>query len=154
VQVDDLVEQITRGNVSGVKIVLATVVAVLSTYQVALMAVGYGKVKLSFLKPKPASFAHRALGDMILVVTMFVAWMCVTYFEFADGIEHAVDGETGRVTVHVVAGSALVLLLVLKVIVVRWWHAAGRFLPVIGFSILASFIVTWFTSAGDYLLGG
>jgi hypothetical protein len=152
--VDDLVEQITSGNVSGVKIVLATVVAVLSTYQVALMAVGYGKVKLPFLKPKPASFTHRALGDLILVITLFVAWMCVTYFEFSDGIEHAVDGETGRVTVHVATGSALVLLLVLKVIVVRWWHAAGRFLPLIGFSIFASFIVTWFTSAGDYLLGG
>ena len=151
---DDLVEQITRGNVSGVKIVLATVVAVLSTYQVALMAVGYGKVKVPFLKPKPASFTHRALGDMILVITLFVAWMCVTYFEITDGIEHAVDGETGRATVHVVAGSALVLLLVFKVIVVRWWHSVGRFLPVIGFSIFASFIVTWLTSAGDYLLGG
>jgi hypothetical protein len=152
--VDDLVEQITRGNVSGVKIVLATVVAVLSTYQVALMAVGYGKVKLPFLKPKPASFTHRALGDMILVITLFVAWMCVTYFEITDGIEHAVDGETGRATVHVIAGSALVLLLVFKVIVVRWWHAAGRFLPVIGFSIFGAFIVTWLTSAGDYLVGG
>jgi hypothetical protein len=43
---------------------------------------------------------------------------------------------------------------VFKVIVVRWWHAAGRFLPVIGFSIFASFIVTWLTSAGDYLVGG
>ncbi|MGH2807830.1 MAG: DUF6529 family protein [Actinomycetota bacterium] len=150
---DDLVEQITRGNVSGVKIVLATVVAVLSTYQVALMAVGYGKVKLPFLTPKPASFAHRALGDMILVITLFVAWMCVTYFEISDGIEHAVDGETGRATVHVIAGSALVLLLTLKVVVVRWWHAAGRFLPAIGLSIFGAFVVTWFTSAGDYLLG-
>ena len=92
---DDLVEQITRGNVSGVKIVLATVVAVLSTYQVALMAVGYGKVRVPFLKPKPASFTHRALGDMILVITLFVAWMCITYFEITDGIEHAVDACDG-----------------------------------------------------------
>ena len=151
---DDLVEQITRGNVSGVKIVLATVVAVLSTYQVALMAVGYGKVRVPFLKPKPASFTHRALGDMILVITLFVAWMCITYFEITDGIEHAVDGETGRATVHVIAGSALVLLLVLKVVVVRWWHSVSRLLPVIGFGIFASFIVTWLTSAGDYLVGG
>ncbi|HZK50805.1 MAG TPA: hypothetical protein VFD47_04485 [Actinomycetota bacterium] len=38
--VEDLVDSLTRGNVSQVKTVLASVVAVLSAYQVFLMGVG------------------------------------------------------------------------------------------------------------------
>ena len=29
----------------------------------------------------------------------------------------------------------------------------GRFLPVIGLTVFALFMITWLTSAGDYLVG-
>lgn len=151
---EELVDSLTRGNVSQVKTVLASVVAVLSAYQVFLMTVGYGKVNLPFLKSKAASFAHRATGDVILVITLLVAFMCLLYFEVGDGIEYARDGEQTRATVHVVAGSLLVATIVLKVIVVRWWHSMGRFLPLLGVTVFGLFMVTWFTSAGNYLMGG
>jgi len=151
---EELVDSLTRGNVSQVKTVLASVVAVLSAYQVFLMTVGYGKVNLPFLKSKAASFAHRATGDVILVITLLVAFMCLVYFEVGDGIEYARDGEQTRATVHVVAGSLLVATIVLKVIVVRWWHSMGRFLPILGVTVFGLFMVTWFTSAGNYLMGG
>ncbi len=151
---EELVDSLTRGNVSQVKTVLASVVAVLSAYQVFLMTVGYGKVNLPFLKSKAASFAHRATGDVILVITLLVAFMCLVYFEVGDGIEYAHDGEQTRATVHVVAGSLLVATIVLKVIVVRWWHSMGRFLPLLGVTVFGLFMVTWFTSAGNYLMGG
>lgn len=151
---EHLVDSLTRGNVSQVKTVLASVVAVLSAYQVLLMTVGYGKVNLPFLKSKAASFAHRATGDVVLVVTLLVAFMCLVYFEVGDGIEYARDGEPTRATIHVVAGSLLVATIVLKVIVVRWWHSMGRYLPILGVTVFALFMVTWFTSAGNYLVGG
>jgi len=151
---EELVDSLTRGNVSQVKTVLASVVAVLSAYQVFLMTVGYGKVNLPFLKSKAASFAHRATGDVIVVITLLVAFMCLVYFEVGDGIEYARDGEQTRATVHVVAGSLLVATIVLKVIVVRWWHGMGRFLPILGVTVFGLFMVTWFTSAGNYLMGG
>ena len=147
---EDFVEQLSRGNVEEVKVVLASVVAALAIYQVLLMAVGYGKLRLPFLASKPASSTHRAVGDTIVVITSLIAFMCISYFGFEDGDS---DEET-RALLHAAAGSALVAVLAFKVVVVRWWHRMGRFLPAIGLTVFALFMVTWLTSAGDYLRGG
>lgn len=151
---EQLVDALTRGNVSQVKTVLATTVVVLSAYQVFLMAVGYGKLRLRFLKSPAASFTHRATGDMIVAITLLVAFMCLVYFEIGDGIDYARGDEQTRATIHVVAGSLLVAAIVLKVIVVRWWQRMARYLPALGLTVFALFMVTWFTSAGNYLMGG
>ena len=105
---EDWVDTITFGNVAQVKTVLATVVLCLAVYQVMLMSVGYNVLKPPFLKPKAASFAHRAVGDTIVPIALLIAWMCVSYFEVGDGIEHAAYGETTRAAIHVMAGSAFV----------------------------------------------
>jgi len=152
--VEDLIEEVTRGNVTEVKVVLASIVAALAVYQVFLMAVGYRKVRLSALKPKVASFTHRAVGDSILVLTLVVAWMCSGYFGISDGIEHARPGEELRAAIHVVSALALLGVLTLKVIVVRWWHSLGRFLPHFGLTVFTLFVIVWVSSAGDYLWGG
>ena len=146
---EDFVEQLSRGNVEEVKTVLASVVAALAIYQVLLMAVGYGKLRLPFLAARPASSTHRAVGDTIVVITLVIAFMCISYFGFEDGDS---DEET-RALLHASAGSALVAVLAFKVVVVRWWHRMGRFLPAIGLTVFALFMVTWLTSAGDYLTG-
>ena len=150
---EEFVESLTRGNVSQVKTVLASVVTILALYQVVLMAVGYGKLKLRSLEPKPASFAHRAVGDTIFLITALVAYMCVSYFEVEDGIEYARDGETTRATVHVVAAIALLSVLALKIVIIRWWHRMGKLLPLLGLSVATLFLITWLTSAGNYLWG-
>jgi Family of unknown function (DUF6529) len=137
-----------------VKTVLASIVLALAIYQVAMMAVGYGKVKLPFLKPKAASFAHRSVGDVIVPITLLVGLMCLAYFGVEDGIEHAADDESARAAIHVVVGSLLLLAVALKVVVVRWWRSLDRFLPLLGITVLVLFVLTWVTSAGDYLLGG
>lgn len=138
---EDLVESVTRGNVTEVKVVLASAVAALAVYQVTLMAVGYGKLRPPFLAARPASAAHRAIGDTIVVVTVVVALMCVSYFGFEDG------------SLHVVVAIGLLAALALKVIVVRWWHAMGRFLPAIGLTVFALFIAVWLTAAADHVVG-
>jgi Family of unknown function (DUF6529) len=151
--VEDWVDELSRGNVAQVKTVLATIVMALAVYQVVLMAVGYGKIRPSFLKPRAASFSHRAVGDAAVAVAILVAFMCWSYFEVEDGIEHAADGETTRATIHVIAGFAAVAVIALKVIVVRWWKRADRFLPTIGLTLFTLLGITWITSAGDYLWG-
>lgn len=151
---EELVEDLANGNVTEVKVVLASIVVALAVYQVFLMAVGYGKLRLPFLKPGPASSTHRAVGDTILLVTLFVAFMCIGYFEIADGIEHADDGETTRVAIHVVAALLLLAVLAVKVFVVRRGKKSGRYLPLLGLSVFGLFVITWITSAGDYLWGG
>jgi hypothetical protein len=40
---EDLFDRLMRGNVTEVKVVLASVAAALAVYQLALIAVGYGR---------------------------------------------------------------------------------------------------------------
>jgi hypothetical protein len=37
-----------------------------------------------------------------------------------------------RAAFHAVTGALLLAVLAVKVVALRWWHAAGRFLPVLG----------------------
>jgi len=137
---EEFFEEITRGNVTEVKVMLASVVAALACYQVFLMAVGYGKLRLRVLEAGPASLAHRAIGGTIVALTVTVALMCISYFEIED------DAMT-----HVVAAIALLAVLAFKIVVVRWWHGLSRLLPVLGLSVWVLFALTWATSAGDFL---
>jgi hypothetical protein len=83
-----------------------------------------------------------------------VAFKCLAYFGIEDGIEYAADGETLRASLHVISGSLLLLVLALKIIIERWWHAASKYLPPIGLTVFTLFVVAWLTSAGDHLWGG
>jgi hypothetical protein len=134
----DLVETLTRGNVTEVKVILASVVLALAVYQLVLIAVGYGKARPPFLEPRAASSAHRAVGDVIAVLLVVVAVMCLSYFELEDGA-------------HVAAASALLVVLALKVLVIRRWHRLGRLLPLLGACVFVLLALTWATSAGDLL---
>lgn len=138
---EDFLLSLTRGNVSEVKIVLATVAALLAAYQVALMAVGYGKVRLPFLKPLPASRAHRAVGDSIVAVTVTVAIMCVGYFGLEDDAE-----------VHILLACTLLGVLGFKVLVVRRLHGLGHLLPALGITVFLLFWMTWLSAAAEHLL--
>jgi hypothetical protein len=138
--VEDLVEELTRGNVTEVKVVLASVVLALACYQLVLIAVGYGKLRPSFLQADPASKAHRAAGDTIVVVVCVVALMCISYFGFEDDY-----------TLHVVSAIGLLVALTLKIAVLRFWHGLGRFLPYLGVAVFVLMALTWLTSAGSFL---
>ena len=136
----ETLEWFTRGNVTEVKIILASIVAALALYQVALITVGYKKLALPFLTPGSASRTHRAIGDGILVLTVLVALMCISYFEIEDE----------NVT-HSIFGGLLLLALALKVAVVRKWIPANRALPPLGITVGLLFIATWLSSAAPYL---
>lgn len=137
---EELLLSLTRGNLPEVKIVLATVVALLAAYQVALMAVGYGKLRLHFLGPRPAAKAHRAIGDSIAAVTLMVAIMCLGYFGFEDDA-----------AVHIVLAIALLAVLGLKILVVRRLHRLGRLLPALGISVFLLFWATWLSAAAEHV---
>jgi hypothetical protein len=137
--VEQLIEDVTRGNVTEVKVMLATVVLALAAYQVTLAAVAYGWIRLPFLAAASASWTHRASGDAILVLTVIIATMCIGYSGVEEGGAHAV--------------AAIVLLggFATKIFVVRTGGRLGRLLPLLGVSVLILFAITWLTSAGDFL---
>jgi hypothetical protein len=68
--VEDLIDTVTRGNPTEVKVLLVSVALALAVYQLVLIAVGYGKLRPPFLAASPATRAHRAVGDTIAVKTM------------------------------------------------------------------------------------
>lgn len=137
--VEQLIEDLTRGNVTEVKVVLASVVLALAVYQLLLAAVAYGKVRLPFLEAGTASWTHRASGDAIVVLTILVATACVSFYGFEEGGAHAVFG------------CVLLGALALKVLVVRAGGRLSRILPTLGIAVLTLFALTWITSAGDFL---
>ena len=120
--------------------VLASVALALAVYQLALIAVAYGKARPGFLRPAPASRAHRAVGDTIAVLLVVTAVMCISYFGFEDDASF-----------HVVSAVGLIAVLALKVCVVRWWHRLGPLLPVLGVSVWVLLALTWISSAGSFL---
>ena len=138
---EDFLVSLTRGNVPEVKIVLATVVALLAAYQVGLMAVGYGKLRLPFLKPLPASKAHRAIGDSIVAVTLVVAIMCTGYFGFEDDA-----------AVHILLACALLATLAFKILVIRRLRRLDHLLPALGILVFLLFWATWLSAAAGHLI--
>ena len=119
--------------------VLASVATALAIYQVVLASIFYRKLRPRFLDAGPAAWTHRASGDTIAVLLLVVAIMCL-YFGLED------DG-----AFHAVTGFLLLLVLGIKVVVIRWWHAAGRFLPVLGLTVFVLLAATWASTAGAFL---
>ena len=130
---------LVQGNPTEVKVVLASVATALAVYQLVLAAVFYRKLRPRFLDSGPAAWTHRASGDTIAVLLIVVAVMCLSYFELEDSAFHAVTG------------FLLLAVLAFKVVVIRWWHAAGRFLPVLGITVFALLVTTWASTAGAFL---
>ena len=136
---EDLIDDLTRGNVTEVKVVLASAILALAVYQMVLAAVSYGKLRPRFLEAGPATWAHRALGAAILVLAVLVAVACIAYYGFEEGGAHAVFG-------CLVLGA-----LAAKVLAVRIGGSSSPLLPWIGVALFALLAATWLTSAGDFL---
>jgi len=137
---EDLVETLTRGNTAEVKVLLASIALALGVYQLTVIAVGYGRLRVPFLAPPPALVAHRAVGDTIALLLLCTGIMCLSVYGFEDDR-----------AVHAYAGTALLSVLALKVIVVRRDFGLGRFLPLLGGTVFALLALTWATSAGEFL---
>lgn len=139
---EHLNEEVTRGNVTEVKVVIATVVLGLALYQLVLAAVAYGWLRLPFLEAARASWTHRASGDAIVVLTVLVATACIAFYGVEEGGSHAVFG------------CLLLGAIAVKIVAVRSGGRLSRLLPLLGISVLALFGLTWLTSAGDFLGAG
>ena len=141
---EEFVIDLTNGNVAEVKVLLATVIAALAIYQLFLAAVGYGVIRIPFLANPAALRGHRAIGDTIFALAVITGAMCLGVYGFEE------DGG-----VHAIAGAAVIGVLLVKTLVVRSSSLRiGRLLPPLGIAVFFLFVLTWGTSAGDFLLEG
>jgi len=141
---EEFVLDLTNGNVAEVKVILATVIAALAIYQLVLAAVGYGRIRIPFLANAAALRGHRAIGDTIFALAVITGAMCLAVYGFED------DGG-----LHAIAGAIVVGVLAVKTGVVRSSSLRiGRLLPPLGIAVFILFMITWGTSAGDFLIEG
>lgn len=141
---EDFVVDLANGNVAEVKVILATVIAALAIYQLVLAAAGYGKLRIPFLANAAALRGHRAIGDTIFALAIITGVMCLSVYGFDD------DGG-----VHAIAGAVVLGVLVIKTLIVRSDSLKiGRLLPPLGIAVFVLFMITWATSAGDFLSEG
>jgi hypothetical protein len=137
--VEDFVVNIARGNPGSVKAVLASVVLALAVYQIILAAIGYRK--LPVIDAQPAFFTHRASGDMIAVLVVMIALMCIAVFGFENDY-----------MLHITAACLALIVLSIKIAVVRS-GVGSRFLPLLGVTLFALLAVTWFSVVPGFLAG-
>ena len=137
---EDLVQTLTRGNLTEVKVVLASVAAALGRLPARPDRRRLRQGAPALPRGRTGGRAHRASGDAIVVIAIVVALMCVSVFGFDD------EGGT-----HAIAGVALLSLIAVKVAIVRRGRASGRYLPLLGIGVFVLFALTWATSAGDFL---
>jgi hypothetical protein len=100
-------------------------------------------VRVPVLAAPSAASAHRAAGDAIAALLVFVAVACVAVYGFEDDK-----------LLHGVAGAALIAVLVAKVAVLRLGLGLGHRLPLFGLTVFALLALAWATSAPDVLGGG
>jgi hypothetical protein len=137
--VEDFVVNIARGNPGSVKAVLASVVLALAVYQIVLAAIGYRK--LPVIDAQPAFFTHRASGDMIAVLVVIIALMCIAVFGFENDY-----------MLHISAACLALIVLAIKIAVVRS-GVGSRFLPLLGVTLFALLAVTWLSVVPGFLAG-
>jgi hypothetical protein len=140
--VEDFVDSVTRGNPTEVKVLLTSVIAAVAIYQAFLMAVGYEKVRLSFLQVGPASWSHRAVGYALVALALVVGLFCLGAYGFEEG------------GVHAIAGFVVFGVIAFKIGVVRRWRGLDPWLPALGITILVLFELIWASSAGEFLANG
>ena len=136
---EQLIQELTNGNVTEVKVILATVVMALAVYQLLLASVAYGRLRTRLLESGLASWTHRASGDVAPVLAVLVAVACISVYGF---------DEEGA---HTVFGIAVLAVLAAKVLAVRVGGALSRLLPYLGIGLFAALGGAWLTSAGEFL---
>ncbi len=127
-----------------VKSALATLAFALALLNLLIMGQLYGKLHLFRLAPKTLSSWHRRQGDVILLLFLFIAYHCLT--------AATVDPKDWRVLAHAAFASAVLALILFKVLVVRFLPGVMAYIAVIGSALFISTIGVFLTSAFSYFL--
>jgi FlaA1/EpsC-like NDP-sugar epimerase len=114
---------------------LAVVVAVGQTVSGLRMR---GRLKVLPLPPGALRLWHRMGGDAVLLLTLSVAFICVTHLSYT--------GYSARVPLHAALGTLAAAILIIKVVIARrfrrFLRRAGAYGAAAGLSLLGCFLAS------------
>lgn len=118
---------------------VAGVVAVLA--MLSLMGVSEHKTS-----PKVLRKLHRSMGFIFVILLIITSIFCVKYVaRVGDQISH-------RAALHGVFALALIAVLAVKIIIIRWFKGLLKFVPVLGIVVFVLAFVVVTTSAGYFFV--
>lgn len=89
---------------------------------------------------------HRAMGIVFIALLIVTSYVCITY------VARVGDQISLRATLHGVSALALIAVLALKIVIIRWFKNFLRFVPVLGMIVFVLAFVVVTTSAGYYFV--
>jgi hypothetical protein len=118
---------------------LATAALLLVVVQLVTALWMWGRLPGAGAAPSWAPVLHRWTGSTAFVLTLPVAFHCIWSIGFATSSTRAV--------IHGVAGCVFYGAYASKMLALRMRGLPGWALPVLGGTVLASFVLIWLTSA-------
>lgn len=136
-------------TVIDMKTVVATPILVLAPLQLLGALWMYGRLR----RPAPSWVgpAHRAIGTVTLLLTVFVAYHCLRTLGLQIGTLPDGKAVPARTVVHGVLGCLVIGAVVVKLTAVRARRAPGWFLPVAGGLLFTLLVLAVLTSAVWYM---
>ncbi|MFE9725734.1 DUF6529 family protein [Streptomyces sp. NPDC005794] len=118
---------------------LSTALLGLALIQLGLALWMYGRVPGHRPAPRSVPLGHRVLGFVILLLSLPIAYHCLTTY--------GTETSSPRVAVHSFAGCTLYGAFAAKVIVVRSRCLPRWLLPVVGGLLVLGVALLWYTAA-------
>jgi hypothetical protein len=118
---------------------LATALLGVALIQLGLALWMYGRVPGAGYAPRPVRMVHRAIGFAAFLLSLPIAFHCITAYGF--------QRTDTRVAVHSIGGCVLYGAFVAKVVVVRSKRLPGWALPVAGSALVCGIALMWYTAA-------
>jgi len=128
-----------------IKSILATIFLVVGMVAAFCMMTLMGKkdkkLNAAFLRRM-----HKIFGFIFVILLLVISYFCIKYLAAAG------DQVSYRAAMHGILSLAIIILLFLKILIVRFYKQFFKYIPVMGMLVLSFTIASAFTSAGYYFL--
>lgn len=99
------------------------------------------KINATFLRK-----AHKVFGLVFFMLLLVISYFCIKYVRIAG------DQLSLRAVFHSVLSLGLIMILILKILIVRFYKQFLKYAPVLGIMVFTFAFVVTSTSAGFYFL--
>jgi len=127
------------------KSILGTFFLVSGAFAVTSMLSLMGKTERK-ASPKILRTIHRTSGFIFLALLLVISYFCLKYWATIG------DQASIRAVFHAVLALTVLILLILKILIVRFYNQFLRFAPVMGITIFTLSFVVFSTSAGFFFI--